>query len=347
MVKRPAGPSAGLKDVAALAGVSASTVSNYLNRPEVVNEHTRSKIDRAVQQLGFVRNESARQLRAGSSRTFAVVLLDAWIPFYGELARGVEDIGSAGGWTVLFSNSARDPERELRNLDTFAAQRVGGILVVPAQDLRDRLRNLQRQGISCVTVEQPANADDISSVEIDDLAGGRAAAEHLLGCRRRDVVLVGNPERVSHVKDRFDGFSRTADAAGARRRLLETWGLTMRDGADAARSIIEMTAADRPDAVFAANDLIAVGLLHELRAAGIDVPGDIAVIGYDGSEFAANATVPLSTVAQPAYEMGVAAAEILLACMAGREEPGQSHRSFRPVVTARESTLGRQAGGTP
>src|SRR4051794_40281235 len=169
-------PAPGVKDVAALAGVSPSTVSNYLNRPEVVHESTRTRIERAIRQLGFIRNENARQLRAGSSHTFALVLLDAWIPFFTEVARGVEDTGVASGWTVLFSNSARDPEREPRSLNVFAAERVRGILVVPKQDLRIRLREMQRQGITCVTVEPPDRADDISSVEVDHRAGGRAAA---------------------------------------------------------------------------------------------------------------------------------------------------------------------------
>ncbi len=338
---RKTGPTPGVKDVAALAGVSASTVSNYLNRPEVVSERTRLRIDRAVRQLGFIRNESARQLRGGTSRTFAVVLLDAWLPFFGELAQGIEDTGAAGGWTVLFSNSAHDPVRELRYLEVFAAMRVGGIVVMPQQDLRSALRNLQRQGIACVTVEQPASAADIWSVEIDDSAGGRTAAEHLLSLGRRQFLLAGNPSRATDVRDRFAAFANTVAAAGATWRLTDVDGLTMYDGAAVGRQIIDSPPDDRPDAVFAATDLIALGVLHELLAAGIDVPGSIAVLGYDGLEFAAHAAVPLSTVTQPAYEMGVAAAQMLISGMEGQEMPGNAHQVFQPVVVPRESTVGR------
>jgi LacI family transcriptional regulator len=332
-------PAPGVKDVAALAGVSPSTVSNYLNRPDVVRPGTRARIDRAVRQLGFVRNESARQLRAGSSRTFALVLLDAWIPFYGELSRGVEDVAAAAGWTVLFSNSARDSDRELRNLEVFEGYRVQGILIVPQQDLRDRLRELQRRGIRCVTLERSPPADDISSVAIDDNAGGRAAARHLRAIGRQNLMLVGNPKRVSHVRDRFAGFSEEIRAGSRLRcRLTETEGLTLGDGADAARRILDATPSDRPDALFAANDLIALGALHELLAAGVDVPRHMAVLGYDGLELGAHARVPLSTVAQPAYAMGVAAAEILIAGMEGREQPGGSQRVLVPEVVVRRST---------
>jgi LacI family transcriptional regulator len=334
-------PTPGVKDVAALAGVSASTVSNYLNRPEVVNEHTRLRIDRAVRQLGFIRNEGARQLRGGTSRTFAVVLHDAWLPFFGELAQGIEDTGAAGGWTVLFSNSARDPIRELRYLEVFAAMRVGGIVVMPQQDLRNALRNLQRQGIACVTVEHSAGAADIWSVEIDDSAGGRTAAEHLLSVGRRHFLLAGNPTRAIDVHDRFAAFTDTVTAAGATWCLTDVDGLTMQDGAAVGRRIIDTAPDDRPDAVFAATDLVALGVLHELLAAGIDVPRSIAVLGYDGLGFAAHAPVPLSTVTQPAYEMGVTAAQMLISGMEGQALPGDAHRVFQPVVVPRESTLGR------
>jgi len=332
-------PMPGVKDVAALAGVSASTVSNFLNRPEVVLPDTRIRIERAVQQLGFVRNETARHLRAGSSRTIALMLLDAWIPFYGEVARGVEDAAATGGWTVLFSNSARDPERELRSLNIFEAQRVHGVLVVPQQDLRQRLRELQRRGITCVTVEQAADADDISSVAIDDVAGGRAAARHLIAGGRTDLMLIGNPNTVTHVRDRFAGCTEIANTTpGVRCRLTETDGLTMRAGSEAVRRLLTDRPDNMPDALFAANDLVALGALQELLAASVQVPTDVAVLGYDGLEFAAHAPVPLSTVAQPAYEMGRVATEILIAGMEGREQPGDSHRTFEPTVIAREST---------
>lgn len=331
-------PRPGVKDVAALAGVSASTVSNYLNRPDVVVPATRARIERAVHQLGFVRNETARNLRAGASRTIALILLDAWIPFYGELSRGVEDAASADGWTVLFSNSARNPERELHSLEIFEAQRVQGILVVPQQDLRSRLRDLQRRGISCVTIEQPSAADDISSVSIDDVAGGRAAGAHLIDSGRTDILLVGNPDRVSHVAARFAGCTelvteRTGHGCG----VITTEGLTLRDGSRAIQKLLE-SGKPLPQAIFAANDLVALGALHELLAAGIEVPGQVAVLGYDGLEWAAHASVPLSTVAQPAYEMGCIATQILITVMDGREHPGAQHHVFRPTVIAREST---------
>jgi LacI family transcriptional regulator len=117
--------------------------------------------------------------------------------------------------------------------------------------------------------------------------------------------------------------------------------LTVQDGAAVGRHVIDMAPADRPDAVFAATDLIAIGVLHELLAADIDVPGSIAVLGYDDLAVAAHAAVPLSTVSQPAYEMGVAAAQMLISGMEGHDMPGDTHRVFEPMVIPRESTMGR------
>jgi LacI family transcriptional regulator len=225
-------------------------------------------------------------------------------------------------------------------LEVFAAMRVGGIVVMPQQDLRSSLRNLQRQGITCVTVEQPVSAADIWSVEIDDAAGGRAAAEHLLALGRRHFLLAGSPSRAIEVRDRFAAFANAVEVIGGTWRCAGVHGLTMQDGAAIARQIIDTAPNDRPDAVFAATDLIAVGLLQELLAAGIDVPGSIAVLGYDGVEFAANAAVPLSTVTRPTYEMGVAAAKMVISGMEGQELPSDTHRVFQPVVVPRASTMG-------
>ena len=322
-------------------GVSASTVSNYLNRPDVVNELTRQRIDRAVHQLGFIRNEIARQLRGGSGRTFAVVLLDAWMPFFGELARGIEDTGVADGWTVLFSNSARDPDRELHNLDVFAAHAsrrhrgdaAAGPPQSPAQPAAagHRLRHHRAAGrrgghlVGGDRRQSPAAAPPPSICSRLGRRHFRSPATR----RGPPTCVIGLPRSPTGCGRRRDLASdgcRRAHHAGRRRR---------------GRRIIDTAPDDRPDAVFAANDLIALGVLHELLAAGIDVPGYIAVLGYDGLEFAAHAAGPAVHRHPTRIRNG----------RGRRPDPdlrhggaGSSrvttHRVFQPVVVPRESTAG-------
>jgi LacI family transcriptional regulator len=158
-----------IKDVARESGVSSGTVSNVLNHPARVAEDTRRRVEEAVHRLGFVRNESARHLRAGSSNTLGMLLLDAWNPFFTEVARGVEDWTFASGWAILICNSARQIERESMYLDLFVKRRVEGIIVVPNGDLTERLIDMRRMGIASVMVDEMDSGDGSMSVSLDDV----------------------------------------------------------------------------------------------------------------------------------------------------------------------------------
>ena len=162
------------------AGVSPGTVSNVLNHPELVRESTRDRVLAAMAELGYVRNEAARHLRAGSSRTLAMIMLDAWNPFFADIARGVEDVALAHGWTVLLANSHRNADREARYLREFAERRVAGLLVSPHSDLTPSLRTLRQGGIESVLLDTRASDPDGLSVSVDDVEGGRLGTTHLL-----------------------------------------------------------------------------------------------------------------------------------------------------------------------
>ena len=334
-----------IKDVAASAGVSVGTVSNVLNRPHLVSDETRGRVFEVIQRLGFVRNESARQLRAGSSRAVGLVVIDAANPFFMDVARGVEDTVQEAGGVVLLGNSAGDPQRERRYVELFEEQRVRGLLIAPTGLTPPDLSGLVRHGIPVVFLDRHPNGAPFSTVDVDDVAGGRIAVEHLLSQGHRRVAFVGGPSTLGQVHDRRRG---AEDAVAARRRrgglrllAVSTPSLTVRSGREAAEELVAMPDSVRPTAVFAANDLVALGLLQGFSAHGLRVPDDVAIIGYDDIEFAAAAAVPLSSVRQPREGLGRRGAELLFEELRAREsgeviEP--RHVSFQPELVIRRSS---------
>ncbi|MTD17467.1 substrate-binding domain-containing protein [Nakamurella sp. YIM 132087] len=336
-----------IADVAALAGVSTGTVSNVLNRPHVVAAPTRERVDAAIASLGFVRNESARVLGSGSSRALGFVAMDVGNPFFTDIARAVQDVAEASGLVVLLADSRESVEQERANVELFAQQRVRGVVITPAGDVTGALEMLARTGIPAVLVDPAAGGADHCSVATDDLTGGRLAVRHLLDLGHRRVAFVGGPARLHQVADRFRGAAEeVADTAGAVLQRWDTDHLTIAAGRRAGADLLAKPIADRPTGIFAANDLLALGILHELLAAGCAVPGDVAVIGYDDIDLAATGLLPLSTVRQPRAEMGRQAAGLLLEEIGG--DPRHRHRQllFTPEVIVRASTTGTPATAT-
>lgn len=331
---------ASVKDVAALAGVSSSTVSNYLNHPHVLGDASAEKVRAAIAQLGYVPNESARQLRAGSSTTLALVLLDAWIPYFQELSRGVEDVAREGGWSLFFSNSSRDGELERRNIDMFEAHRVQGIVIYPLGDVVPRLEQLAERGIRSVVIGPTRESETVGSVLFDDRGGGRLAGKHLLALGRRRIRFLGAPS-VSQSNDRLLGLQDAVTGSRATIEVDEVAHLAAEDGLEAGARIAAQSPEDRPDAVFAANDMVAIGVLTQLLRHGIRVPEDIALVGFDDVAQAHQSVVPLTSVRQPGYEIGRAAGAALLRQLADPTAALPAPTPFAAELIVRESTVGR------
>lgn len=331
---------ASVKDVAALAGVSSSTVSNYLNHPHVLGENSRERVRAAIEQLGFVPNESARQLRAGASKAIALILLDAWLPYFNDLSRGVEDVTREGGWSLFYSNSNRDADQERRNIDMFEAHRVQGLVIYPLGDVVPRLEQLAGRGIRSVVVGPIRESATVASVLFDDRAGGRLAGEHLLERGRRRILFLGNPA-VSQSNLRLDGLREAVAGTGAAVTVVDVPHLTTEEGLRAGERIATMPAADRPDAVFAANDMVALGVLTPLLRHGIRVPEEVALVGFDDVAAAHQGVVPLTSVRQPGYEIGRAAGTALLQQLADPSAPPPATTPFPAALVVRESTVGR------
>lgn len=335
-----------MRDVAALAQVSVGTVSNVLNSPERVSEATRLRVQAAIDKLGWVPNESARQLRAGRSRSIGMVVMDIANPFFTDVARGAEELLYGAQYSVQIGNSDQDPVREVTLLERFEQQRVGGVLLAPIDDSAERMIRLRRRGIPVVIVDRVGSAADFCSVGVDDLAGGRLAGQHLLDRGHRRLAFVGGPSTLAQVRDRRRGIELAVEQAGADASLLavSTPTLSLEAGVSSAGEIAALPADERPTAVFAANDLVAIGLLQGFVTAGLQVPDDVAIIGYDDIAFAAAAAVPLSSVRQPREDIGRKSAELLVREIEDADS-GVPHRHeairFTPQLVARRSTQPR------
>lgn len=328
----------GIRDVAARAGVSVGTVSNAINHPEKVSPDARARIQEAIAALGYVRNDAARVLRAGRSSTIGLIVLDVRNPFFTDLARGAEEEAARHGLSVILGNTDEHPGREAGYLDLFEEQRVRGVLISPYGEVEERLQRLHDRGIGAVLVDRASGDGRFSSVSVDDVAGGRLAAEHLLQTGRRRLAFVGGPVGIRQIADRLAGARSAVDAvAGATLDIVPTTTPGVLEGRRVGH---ELLAVRRPDAVLAANDLIATGLLQALIMEGsARVPDDIALIGYDDIDFASAAVVPLSSVRQPAGLIGRTAVQILLEEDAA---PGSERRRivFQPELVVRASTTG-------
>ncbi|SDO32731.1 LacI family DNA-binding transcriptional regulator [Lentzea jiangxiensis] len=333
-------PSVGIRDVARHAGVSNATVSNVLNRPDVVAPATRQRVLAVIEQLGFVRNESARQLRAGRSRVLAYVVLDAANPFFTDVARGVEDAAREAGFALFLCNSASDGGREREYLELLHEQRVEGILITPV-DAESAL--LAERGTPVVLVDREASDGARCSVAVDDVLGGELAVTHLVENGHTRIAMIGGPLSIQQVRDRREGALRALTGAGLPAdalTFLETRGLQVAEGRGAGERLAGLPASRRPTAAFCANDLLALGLLQSMTQQGLRVPDDLAVVGYDDIEFAAAAAVPLTSVRQPREELGRTAARLLLS----ENDADHEHRhvKFQPELVVRASTAVRR-----
>jgi LacI family transcriptional regulator len=329
-----------VKDVAAAAGVSLGTVSNVMNRPEVVSARTRERVERAMADLGFVRNESARQLRAGTSRTLAYVMLDGTNPFFHDVAQGIETAAEDADLSLFICNSNSRAEREEAHLDRLLQQRVQGILITPVNPDAPYLDDLYRRGVPLVIVDRVRDTEACCSVAVDDVLGGRIAVEHLAEQGHTRVAFIGGPDSLGQVRERLQGAREIWAELGLPEEdlvYLPTEAPTVAEGRSAGERLAGLPVRRRPTAAFCVNDLLALGLLQQSIGAGLRVPDDLAIVGYDDIEFAAAAAVPLTSVRQPRQELGRAAAQLVI-----DEATNPDHRhqqlSFTPELVARAST---------
>jgi LacI family transcriptional regulator len=328
--------SVSLRDVAKAAKVSVGTVSNVLNRPEVVAPETLARVQGTIKDLGFVPNGFARHLRSGHSRTLGLIVPDVANPFFTEVARGVEDAASKRDYAVFLCNSDESASKEDRYINVLIEQQVRGVLITPTDVKSDRLDAMRDRGIAVALVDREIKGRKQCSVSVDDVHGGQLGIEYLTGLGHTDIAWVCGPDSIPQVADRGAGVAKAAKFAGAKVETIRVSLMNTTQGEEAAKKILALKTT--PTAIFCANDLVALGVIRTLRENKFKIPEQVSVLGYDDIEFAASAAVPLSSISQPAYQMGVTAADLLLNECEEAETHEHQQIRFQPQLVERAST---------
>jgi LacI family transcriptional regulator, galactose operon repressor len=326
-------------DVARLAGVSTATVSRALNGTGQIATATRAAIDDAVAQLGYHPNTAARSLVTRSTQTIALLLPDITNPFYAALVSGIQERALEAGHTMLLCTTEGDPEREEQYLSLLRAKQVDGVLVDGLVLPPDRITRFVRDGLPIVCLDRDIDSTLVPLVQVDNRLGARLATEHLLSLGHVRIAHVAGVPELGISEERIQGYRDAHRRAGVPldAELLAVGSFTEEGGYEAARSLL---ATHEFTAVFAANDLSALGVLSALAGAGRRVPDDVSVVGFDDLRLSRYMTPPLTTVHQPAGEIARHATELLLQLAAGRTIDRMLHL-LEPELVVRGSTQRR------
>ena len=329
--------SVSIKQVARSAGVSVATVSHVLNNTRYVSPELVRRVREASENLGYTPDGNARSLRLRKTQTIGLIIPDV-NPFFAELARIIEDQGFAAGYTTVLGNADGHSDRERRYLETFASKRVDGLILASTLHDTEGLEALvQRSGTPVVLVDRRLEFPGVDVVLADNLGGGHSATRHLVELGHRRIACITGPSELTPSADRTEGYRRALAEAGIglEPELVVRGDFTYAGGRRAMRKILEQGDVT---AVFAANDLMAIAAMSELRERRLRVPVDVSVAGFDDAFPSALIAPALTTVRQPLVEMGTTAVALLLARM--RDETGgdTKHRMLPTELIVREST---------
>ncbi len=324
-------------DVARLAGVSTATVSRSLNGTGQIAEATQRSIAEAIRQLGYRPNTLARSLVTKSTQTIALLLPDITNPFYASLMSGIQERTLEQGYTMLLCATGGDPEREELYLNLLRSKQVDGALVDGLLLPADRIARFIGDGFPIVCLDRDLDSSEVPRVQVDNKLGARMAAEHLLGLGHTRIAHVAGAKELTISRERTDGYREALVAAGIEpdRELVREARFTEEGGYEAAQALLRL---DRPPtAIFAANDLSAIGVLKAVAESGKRVPADVSVIGFDDLRLAAYTIPALTTIRQPAREIGERATDLLLE-LCNHRQVGHLRHLLAPELIVRGST---------
>ena len=325
-----------IKRVADRAGVSIATVSRVGADPGTVSDELRLRVQEAALALNYRPSRAARTLRGLTSKAVGVVIPDLENPFFTAVVRGIDLVLQKAGYTLLLANSDEDAARERNILETLRAEGVAGIIFVPINAARDAYRDVLAPPLHTVAVDRSPSNVRSDLVTVDNVEGTRTGVAHLLAMGHRDVALLGGPSRHSTAKERERGYEQALRDAGRPLRPELVYYGDFREGGgyDGMKALIALP--HRPTAVFVANNLMTLGAFRALHEAGIRIPEEIAVVGFDDMPWATSLNPPLTVASQPSQEIGSSAADLLLDRIA-RPDRAIRHLILETKLVVRES----------
>lgn len=326
-----------IREVAESAGVSYATVSHVINNTRLVSPETRERVLTAMKALNYRPNALARSLRQGKTNTIGLVLPDSANPFFAEISRSIEDEAFKKGYSVFLCNTELDTQRELFYVDVLSKKQVDGIIFVAAGDQADSLDFLVQRNMPVVMIDRNVPNVEVDAVLTDNQLGGYLATHHLLELGHTQIACIAGPSSITPSAERMIGYRKALEEAGIAydESLVVRGDYHAQSGMEITHSLLKMN--PRPTAIFALNDLMALGALRAAAEAGYSVPNDLAVVGYDDLEIAHFTNPPLTTIAQPKKEIGVQAIHLLVDRMSLKNR-APSRLVLAPELIVRRST---------
>ncbi|WP_339320906.1 LacI family DNA-binding transcriptional regulator [Paenibacillus sp. FSL W8-0194] len=321
-----------IRDVAKHAGVSVATVSRVINETGYVHEDTRRKVETAIRELHYTPNEVARSLYKRKSRLIGLLLPDITNPFFPELARGVEDEMQANDFRIIFGNSDENRKKEKDYIQTFVQNNVVGVIASTNHPDNDTYRKLD---IPVVFLDR--TADNRPSVYSDGREGGRIAAQEMLSRGSRKITVIKGPKHIRPAQDRYQGAIDVLSNEGIAFNVIHTSSYSFTEAGTWAKELFEKH--PDTDGVIASNDIVATAVLHEALRLGKKVPDDVQIIGFDDIPLSTLLTPSLTTIRQPAYDMGRAAASLLIQLI---ENENVDNKTIQMPVTFTERDTTRK-----
>jgi LacI family transcriptional regulator len=330
-----------VRDVAKQAGVAPITVSRVVNNSGYVSEETRARVEAAIADMGYVPNVLARSLRSRRTDTLALILTDISNPFWTTVVRGVEDAASNAGFNVILCNTDESEAEQDKYLRVLLQKQVDGVLLVPARSALEPIQFVQSQDTPVVVLDRLIPDVQADTVHCDSEGGAHQLTRLLLSLGHRRIAVLSGPQGVSTAEDRVAGYQRALKEAGldVDPALVYYGQFSLESGYTMTQRVLAAT--PRPSGLFAGNNFIAIGALRALRDAGLQVPEDLALVGFD--DLPADLVVDpfLTVVAQPAYEMGRRATELLLARLSG-----EAPEAYQEIVLPTELIVRQSSGQT-
>jgi LacI family transcriptional regulator len=322
-----------LRDVAKQANVSLGTVSNVLNRPSQVSEEMRQKVRKAIDMLGFIPHSGNRNA-SKEQPIIGLILPLSNNPFYEELAQGIEDGVAKSGLRVLIGYSREDEAIEMHLLTSMVEAGFKGIIMTPVGPRNQVFEKFIEDNVRVGFISQTDDHVEQCSVSIDQVRGGYIGIEYLASLGHKKILWVSGPEHHHQSNQRFVGITQAVREFGTQLSVMSTPSLDFLSGEHIAPQIIE---AGLPDAIFAGNDALALGIMNYLYKQGIRVPEEVSVIGYDNVSYAESALVPLTTVSQTPYQLGFTMGAQMMAEIESKEDHVHQHVIFQPQIVERAS----------
>lgn len=328
-----------IRDVAKTAGVSLSTVSRVLHRHPAVNSDIQQRVLRAIDELDYQPNRSAQRLRSKMGSVIGLIISDIENPFFTSIVRGVEDVAYANQMTVVLCNTDEDPAKQERYIGVMQEEGVAGLIIAPAHsDSYESLLPLRELGIPTVLLDRDIGDEKSDAVCVDNVAGAYSATHHLITAHHKRIAIVNGDTHIKTFADRYQGYRRALIDANIKinKNYVVEVPPKIERSLQATLDLLQLK--PRPDAIFAGNNLITIGVLKAIKQLKLSIPEEIALVGFDDMPWSSELCPPITSVAQPTYELGQEAARLLIRRL--RDNDG-----FHQTITLHTRLIVRESCG--